>query len=84
MHQVTFRDYSARRADLVARIKAKDAYGVKSTRLSNELHELDMAHSPWRRFASRAGSVLVWAFAALYWALLLLPIGYSVALFFKL
>lgn len=84
MNDLIYRDYSARRADLVERIKAKDAYGVKSTRLSNELHALDMANSPWRRFLSRAGSVLVWAFALAYWGLLLLPIGYSLALFFKL
>lgn len=81
MHQVTFRDYSARRADLVERIKAKEAYGVKTNRLSNELHALDMAYSPWRRFLSRAGSVLVWAFALAYWALIFL---HSLALFFKL
>lgn len=57
-------------------IAAKRAYGVKTTRLENELYRLERAALPvWRRKLQDAtGNVLIVAVSLLLWAAQLAPV----------
>ncbi len=71
--------------ELRATIEAKRAYGVKTTRLENELYRRERAAMPaWRRVISDAiGNVFIVVFALLFWGLQLAPILLSVAHWFN-
>lgn len=73
------------RVELVELIEAKQAYGVKTTRLENELAGLDRAALPvWRRSLNDiAGAVLIYGFAALFWGLPIIALYRSIEPFFK-
>lgn len=73
------------RAELVELIEAKQAYGVKTTRLENELAALDRAALPvWRRRLNDiTGAAFLYGLASLFWGLQLAPILLSVAHWFN-
>lgn len=72
-------------AELESRIAAKQAYGVKTTRLENELHRRKQALKPaWRRFIEDlTANALIWAFAVLFWGLQFAWLYRSLATLFK-
>lgn len=58
-------DFAAERA----RIRAKEEYGVKTTRDWNRYYEeWDKVHPRQAKFRRIAGNILLWAFTALFWA----------------
>ena len=68
-------DFAAERA----RIRAKEEYGVKTTRDWNRYHEAwDKAHPRMAIVRRVGGNILLWAFTAIYWAAILSPIIYYV------
>lgn len=73
------------REELVALIEDKRAYGVKTTRLENELAALDRAALPaWRRRLNDvAGGFALFAFAALFWGSQFIALYRSIEPLFK-
>lgn len=73
------------RAELVELIEAKQAYGVKTTRLENELAALDRAALPvWRRRLNDiTGAAFLYGLASLFWGLQFVALYRSVETLFK-
>ena len=68
-------DFAAERE----RIRAKEEYGVKTTRDWNRYHEeWDRVHPRMAIVRRVGGNILLWAFTAIYWAAILSPIIYYV------
>jgi len=61
------------------RLQALDEYGVKTTRQWNAYHaEWERQHPGLAIVRRVGGNILLWAFAAIYWAAILSPIVYYV------